>query len=117
MANASVAQREVLERLLDLTGQQERALDAGDIIALNQLSELRLQTVKDAAAFLPPSQPWAADVVELADAVQRSTTQLQQSTVACMATVRRQLAQLTENRRLAHYVAPAVPVYRASWRG
>ena len=117
MTNTSVAQREVLVRLLDLTDQQERALDTGDIIALNKLSELRLQTIKDAAAFLPPRQPWAPEVRDLADAVQRSTTQLQQSTVACMAMVRRQQAQLNDNRQLTQYVAPTIPVYRASWRG
>ena len=59
MTDTSSAQREVLERLLDLTGQQEQALDAGDIVGLNRLSELRLQTVKTAAEILPPRQPWA----------------------------------------------------------
>ena len=117
MTDTSSAQREVLERLLDLTGQQEQALDAGDIVGLNRLSELRLQTVKSAAEILPPRQPWAPEVRELADAVQQSTTRLQQSTAACMAKVRRQMAQLTENRRLALYLTPSKPTYRASWRG
>ncbi len=117
MKDTSIAQREVLERLLDLTAQQERALDAGDIIGLNRLSELRLQTIRNAASILPPRQPWAPELGELADALERSTTQLQQSTVACMAVVRRQLEQLAENRRIANYVPPAVPVYRASWKG
>ena len=117
MTDTSSAQREVLERLLDLTGQQEQALDKGDIMGLNRLSELRLQTVKSASEILPPRQPWAPEVRELADAVQESTTRLQQSTVACMAKVRRQLVQLTANRRLAQYVTPSTPIYRASWRG
>jgi hypothetical protein len=115
---ASNTQQIVLRRLLDLTGEQERALDAGDIATMNQLSQLRLQTVKEAASFLPPQQPWAPEVQDLAEAVQQSTASLQQQTQACMAAVRRQMAQLNDNRQAARYLAPVAPAYGGgSWKG
>jgi hypothetical protein len=117
MLDTAVAQREVLERLLSLTGQQARALDAGDMAALTKLSRLRSETVKDAAAVLPPCQAWDQEVMELVSTLQGSMACLQQSIRACIAVVRRQLAQLTERSQASRYLTGTTASgYQGSWK-
>ncbi|HZS90617.1 MAG TPA: hypothetical protein VFE42_24370 [Chloroflexota bacterium] len=98
-------QRRVLERLAELSDCQEQALNAGDMIALTQLSELRAQVVRDAAASLPPFHDWHPEVAELATFVKARSEDVQRSLRACMLEVRRELVALTERRHVAGYLA------------
>jgi hypothetical protein len=116
MTNTAIAQRELLHRLLGLTGQQKQALDAGDATRLNTLAKMRAKVISDAAAILPPVVAWEPEVADLVSALQRSTAGLQQSTGARMAAVRRQLVQLTKGSSAAKYLTGTFPLYQSSWK-
>jgi hypothetical protein len=101
----------LLERLVELNDGQEQALNAGDMLALAQLSELRAQAVRSAATSLPPYNDWHPDVAELATSVKARSEHLQQSLQDCVRAVRRELVGLTERRHVARYLAfQTVPV-------
>jgi len=90
MTSVARIQREVLARLIDLADEQECALDTGDLVALNGISQLRARVVRDAAAYLPPVRPWEDEVADLVAVAHQSMARVQQSVQACMAVVRRQ---------------------------
>jgi hypothetical protein len=91
---ASIArtQREILVCLISLADEQEFALAIGDLVALNDMSELRLQIVRETASFVPPLRAWAPENKELVEMAKQTMSRIQQSIRACMAVVRRQRA-------------------------
>jgi hypothetical protein len=116
-ADIQAAQRALLERLLDLTIEQEHALNAGDMQVLRQLSDVRSRAVQDAAAYLPPRLAWDPSVADLAAMVYQRSDGLQVQLRQCMAHVRRQLAELSKRQQLAMYFGNAPARRGASWKG
>lgn len=110
------AQREVLERLLDLTAQQEEALNRGDMLTLTHLSEERTREVQKSAAFLPPQIAWCAAMEDLALHVKERSDNLQHMLQACMAAVRRELVTLTDQRQVSQYLTSATARRGAKWQ-
>lgn len=110
------AQRDVLERLLDLTMQQEEALNRGDMLLLTHLSEQRTREVQHTAAYLPPQMAWSAEVEELALHVKERSADLQHALCACMVAVRRELVALTDHRQVSQYLSSATARRGAKWQ-
>ena len=115
--SVSDAQRALLERLLELTDDQARALKVGDILRMSQISELRKATIKDAEAYLPPTLGWEPDLADLVAVVKHNSECLQQSTAACMARVRQNLVRLTKGAQVVHYLGRDRGGQQASWQG
>lgn len=115
--SVSDAQRALLERLLELTDDQARALKMGDLLRMSQISELRKATIQHAEAYLPPNLAWEPELADLVAVVKHNTECLQQSTVACMARVRRNLVQITQGAQVLHYLGREPVGQGASWQG
>ena len=111
-----VAQRDVLERLLDLTAQQEAALNQGDMLMLTHLSEQRTREVQQNAAVLPPQTAWSAELEELALHVKERSDDLQHALRACMAAVRRELVALTDQSQVGSYLTGVTARRGATWQ-
>ncbi len=114
--DAPLRQRELLLCLDEITDLQEQALDSGDLVALNQLSERRAQAVRAAAAFVPPALDWDAETRDLALHVKVRSESLQQSIRSCMVAIRKELVALTERQQVAQYLAPRAPQRGAKWQ-
>ena len=110
-------QRDLLFKLDDLTSEQTQALDSGDMEVLNVLSELRMQAMRDAAPFLPPYKTWDPELIELAAQVQERSAQLQHEIHACMAIVRRELANLDKQQQVVTYLADYRVQQQTTWQG
>lgn len=110
------AQRDLLERLLDLTTQQEEALNRGDMLMLTHLSEQRAREVQQTAAFVPPRIAWNPDLEDLALHVKERSDDLQHALRACMAAVRRELVALTDQRQVSQYLTSAAARRGATWQ-
>jgi hypothetical protein len=97
-------QRTVLTRLLELTAQQARALDAGDMSSLNTLSEARAKVVRLSAAYLPPTCAWDPALEPQVTQLQRASEQLQSDLRGAMDQVRRDLQELAKREQLTQYL-------------
>lgn len=109
-------QRALLERLLNLTAQQEAALNGGDMLLLTYLSEERSRAVQLSAPYLPPQTAWCPELAELAAHAKERSDDLQHAIQACMAAVRRELVALTDRRQVGHYLGGATPRRNAKWQ-
>jgi hypothetical protein len=118
VTDPSMAQREILERLLSLTREQERALEAEDAAGILRLSDIRGKTVREAAAVLPPARAWEPQVAGLVVELQSKTAILQQRTSARMRSVHHRMSQLTTGGRVANYFAGSSALrHTTSWSG
>lgn len=109
-------QFELLSDLDDITIQQEAALDAGDLAALNRLSEQRARLVSDAAPFVPPALDWDPKVHDLALRVRDRSNTLQRAMRDCMASLRNELVALTDRQRISGYYAARAPRRGVTWQ-
>lgn len=109
-------QRALLLCLDEITDLQEQALESGDLLALNQLSERRAQAVRAAADYVPPALDWDAETEALALHVKVRSESLQQSIRSCMAAIRKELVALTERQHVAQYLAPSASRRGAKWQ-
>lgn len=106
----------LLSDLDDITVQQEAALNAGDLAALNRLSEHRARIVSDAAPFVPPALAWDPRVHDLALCVRDRSNILQRAICDCMASLRNELVALTDRQRIGGYYAARAPRRGVTWQ-
>lgn len=111
------AQRTLLLHLDNLTIEQERALDAGDLDGLNRLSDQRSRTVSEAAAYLPPYAALEPELADLAAEVQARAESLQHQIGACMVAIRRELLDLNRQQQVIRYKADPRAARQLSWKG
>ena len=116
-SNLLTQQRTLLECLMELTTAQALALHSGDLSDLAQLSQSRTRAIREAAGFLPPTQPWHPELTELVTQVQAGSETLQQGIRACMAEVRRELVDLTRREQVTNYLTGTSSGPKASWNG
>ena len=115
--NISAMQRSLLERLLTITDEQARALNADDIPVFERLSELRSTTVHEAAASLPPRQAWDSALAEEVETLRRRSEQLQREIRLRMADVRKALVELSRRQHVTQYLERNISQQGASWKG
>lgn len=115
--DVAAIQRELLERLIVLTDEGERALNAGDMAGLAYASTRRGEVIGAAAAHVPPHTPWAPEVEDLAARAYERSETLQQAIRSCLVLLRRDLAALTGRERVAHYLKGEASGQRsAQWK-